>query len=453
MSNQSKLNFLTGRKFIVIFVIAIGACLITDTGIIKTANLVNKKIMNYWQISIFIIISIAFLVSQYFLLYFIRKKTDNRIGRSKSIELNILWKVVFGTQVSMSVILLLVLYQVLNLHQYNILLLNISTILSYQLAVIMMGILAQQFFTWFAANKNIIILIYGLASVVIALSSVISMAFIIIGLSSRPMEVGPHFAFGMYAYEPGTVMGFLEIAYTITAVSSFILMWVGTSLILRSYSFRLGKKFYWVIVSIPLAYFLSQFIPSSVSVLSFLVSSNPAFLGLVFTLIYTFSKAIGGFMFAIAFYIAARSVTPKSIVRDYMLIAAFGIVLFFLSGQTTITDASYPPFGLVSIMSLGLMSYLLFIGLYSSAFSVSGDVSLRKSIRNMVLDQSKFLERIGTAQMERQMQQTILNLAKGQNDIMKQESGVESSMTENEVKDYLQSVLKEVKKTTSKSNE
>jgi hypothetical protein len=453
MSNQSKLNFLTGRKFIAIFVIAMGACLITDTGIIKTANLVNKKIMNYWQIPIFIIISIAFLVSQYFLLYFIRNKTDNRIGRSKSIELNILWKVVFGTQVSISVILLLVLYQVLNLHQYNILLLNISTILSYQLAVIMMGILAQQFFTWFAANKNIIILIYGLASVVVALSSIISMAFIIIGLSSRPMEVGPHFAFGMYAYEPGSVMGFLEIAYTITAVSSFILMWVGTSLILRSYSFRLGKKFYWVIVSIPLAYFLSQFIPSSVSVLSFLVSSNPVFLGLVFTLIYTFSKAIGGFMFAIAFYIAARSVSPKSIVRDYMLIAAFGIVLFFLSGQTTITDASYPPFGLVSIMSLGLMSYLLFIGLYSSAFSVSGDVSLRKSIRNMVLDQSKFLERIGTAQMERQMQQTILNLAKEQNDIMKQESGVESSMTENEVKDYLQSVLKEVKKTTSKSNE
>jgi hypothetical protein len=453
MSNPSKFSFLTGRKFITIFVITMGACLIADTGIVKTANLVNKKIMNYWQIPIFIIISIAFLFSQSFLLYFIRRKTDNRIGRSKNIELNILWKVVFGTQVGLSVILLLVLSQVLILHQYNTLLLNISTIMSYQLAVIMMGILAQQFFTWFGTNKNIIILIYGLASVVIALSSLISMAFIVIGLSSRPMEVGPHFAYGMYAYEPGSVMGILESAITITAVSSFILMWAGTSLVLRSYSFRLGKRFYWVIVSIPLVYFLSQFIPSSVSVLSFLVSSNPVFLGLVFTLIYTFSKAIGGFMFAIAFYIAARSVTPKSMVRDYMLIAAFGIVLFFLSGQTTVTDASYPPFGLVSIASLGLTSYLLFIGLYSSAFSVSGDVSLRKSIRNMVLDQTKFLERIGTAQMERQLQQTVLNLAKEQNDMMKLESGVESSMTENEVKDYLQSVLNEVKKTIGKSNE
>jgi Tfp pilus assembly PilM family ATPase len=71
----------------------------------------------------------------------------------------------------------------------------------------------------------------------------------------------------------------------------------------------------------------------------------------------------------------------------------------------------------------------------------------------MVMDQSKFLERIGTAQMEQQMQQTVLNLAKEQNDIMKQQSGVESSMTENEVKDYLQNVLKEVKKTTNRGNE
>jgi hypothetical protein len=55
--------------------------------------------------------------------------------------------------------------------------------------------------------------------------------------------------------------------------------------------------------------------------------------------------------------------------------------------------------------------------------------------------------------MEQQMQQTVLNLAKEQNDIMKQQSGVESSMTENEVKDYLQNVLKEVKKTTNRGNE
>ena len=63
----------------------------------------------------------------------------------------------------------------------------------------------------------------------------------------------------------------------------------------------------------------------------------------------------------------------------------------------------------------------------------------------MVLDQSKFLERIGTAQMEGQLQKKVLNLAREQHYRMEEESGVETSMTETEVKQYLSEVLTEVK--------
>jgi hypothetical protein len=448
MAESSKQVSSSKRKLVMIFVIMMAVCLITDTGIIKTTDLVSKNVMNYWQVQIFFVISFGLLVSQFFLLYFIRRRSL-QIGGSKHIELNIIWKIVFGTQLGLSVILLLILSQVLVSHRYNILLVSVSTIISYQLAIIMMGILAQQFFSWFSVRKNLLVLIYGFASAVLVLNSIVSLAFIIIGLSSRPEVVGPHYAYGLYAYEPGSIMDILNKSNTITAVVSFILMWIGTSLILRSYSFRLGKKLYWVVACIPLVYFLSQFIPSSVSILSFIISSNPVFLGLLFTLIFTFSKAIGGLMFAIAFYIASRSVNQESIVRDYMFVAAFSTVLFFLSGQTTATDASYPPFGLISIMATGLTSNFLFIGLYSSAVSVSGDMTLRKSIRNMVEDQSKFLERIGTAQMEGQLQKKVLNLAKEHHHRMEEESGVESSMTEGELKQYLGKVLTEIKHTTN----
>lgn len=441
------LGTLTARKYILLFVVVMAASIITDTGIIKTTDLISKRIMNLWQMPIFIIISSGFLITQYLLLRFI-KKTSSQIRGNKHSELNILWKVVLTFQVGLTAIVLIVLSQLLGQHRYNITLISISTILAYQLAITMSGILAQQFFTWYAARKNLLILIYGFASSVIALSSVLSMAYIIIGLLSRPMEVGPHYAYGIYAYEPNTLMYNLSTAQTVTVIISFILMWLGTSLVLRSYSFRLGKRLYWVIISIPLIYFLSQFIPSSVSILSFIISSNPVFLGLVFTLIFTFSKAIGGLMFAIAFYIASRSVTSHSIVKEYMFIAAFGIVLFFLSGQTTATDASYPPFGLISIVAIGLNSYFLFIGLYSSAVSVSGDVSLRKSIRKTVEDQSKFLEKIGGAEMETEMQKLqkrVMNNVKAQNLEMEEESGVESSLTEQEIKSYMEEVIKEVK--------
>jgi hypothetical protein len=423
------------------------ASIITDTGIIKTTDLISKRIMNLWQMPIFIIISVGFLVTQYLLLRFI-KKTSSQVRGNKHSELNILWKIVFTAQVGLTAIMLIVLYQVLDLHRYNITLISVSTILAYQLAITMSGILAQQFFSWYSTRRNLLVLIYGLASSVIALSSIISMAYIVIGLLGRPMEVGPHYAYGIYAYAPNTIMYNLNTAYTVTVILSFILMWLGTSLVLRSYSFRLGKRFYWVIISIPLIYFLIQFLPFSVSALSFIISSNPVSLGLVFTLIFTFSKAIGGLMFAIAFYIAARSVTPQSIVRDYMFIASFGIVLFFLSGQTTATDASYPPFGLISIIATGLNSYFLFIGLYSSAVSVSADISLRKSIRRTVEDQTKFLEKIGGAEMESNMQKIqnrVMNSVKEQNIEMEEESGVESSLTEQEIKSYMEEVVREVK--------
>ena len=161
MAESSKQVSSSKRILVMIFVIIMAVCLITDTGIIKTTDLVSKNIMNYWQVPIFFVISCGLLVSQFFLLYFIRKRSL-QIGGSKHVELNIIWKIVFGTQLGLSVILLLIMSQVLVLHRYNILLVSVSTIISYQLAIIMMGILAQQFFSWFSVRKNLLVLIYGI---------------------------------------------------------------------------------------------------------------------------------------------------------------------------------------------------------------------------------------------------------------------------------------------------
>jgi hypothetical protein len=57
----------------------------------------------------------------------------------------------------------------------------------------------------------------------------------------------------------------------------------------------------------------------------------------------------------------------------------------------------------------------------------------------------KFLDNIGTAQGEQEIQKRILETLKNSSDIMEQDSGVQSSMTDNEIKDYLQLVLKEIK--------
>lgn len=86
-------------------------------------------------------------------------------------------------------------------------------------------------------------------------------------------------------------------------------------------------------------------------------------------------------------------------VRDYMMITAYGFVLFLTAVVATVEQAGYPPFGLANVSFVGLSSFLILIGLYHSAISVANDVTLRKSIKNSALRESKLLDSIGTAQM------------------------------------------------------
>lgn len=56
-----------------------------------------------------------------------------------------------------------------------------------------------------------------------------------------------------------SVYDIFNSAYFVTSILSFILTWFATVLLLRSYSRKFGRAKYWILVSIPLVYFLSQF--------------------------------------------------------------------------------------------------------------------------------------------------------------------------------------------------
>lgn len=93
----------------------------------------------------------------------------------------------------------------------------------------------------------------------------------------------------------------------------------------------------------------------------------------------------------------ARGISHKNVVRNYMVISAYGLVLLFASNQAIVlVTAPYPPFGLASASFVGLSSYLVVAGVYSSAISVSLDLALRRTIRKSVADQSKLQYRNGS---------------------------------------------------------
>jgi hypothetical protein len=142
-----------------------------------------------------------------------------------------------------------------------------------------------------------------------------------------------------------------------------------------------------------------------------------------------------------------------TVVKDYMIISAFGLVLLFTSNQPIgLTLASFPPFGLPTISFMGLASYLIYVGIYSSALSVANDSELRKTIRKSVEQQTELLDSIGSAEMERQLQNRVLFLTRDRPNEMTEETGIESSFhDEEELRNYIQKVIEEVRIKKEKS--
>jgi hypothetical protein len=166
----------------------------------------------------------------------------------------------------------------------------------------------------------------------------------------------------------------------------------------------------------------------------------------------------GVFIFRVALLSIARSIRKvhhhqTSMVVDFMAISAYGVALLAIAVQSPIIHTPYPPFGISASSFMTLASYLFSLGFYFSAVSVSQDEKLRRSIRKFVMKESNLLDSIGTAQMEKDIEKTVLKIAKEEQEVLTEQTGVEPSLAEDELREYLEDVLLEVKEMRGKERE
>jgi hypothetical protein len=440
-------------KILVLVISVVIAVIIIDTSIVKLSDLIRWRFVHDWKnIILFIVMSSAYAISQYFILEFIKGRGEKELGFAKGkmrLSAATFRKIVSIIQYVITAILIFVILQLIFYSKYSPAAATAITVISYTTAIVMIGLLAYLFFMWFNQNRRsggLKVFLYGISSAALVLNTIIGVALIYSLSLTKPAMLGPHA--GSITVLIGThIDRILNPLYIATSILGFILMWSATAILLRSYSQKLGKAKYWFLVSIPLVYFISQFI----TIFSNQFAATLALYPVLFTLLFVFSKPVGGILFGAAFYSIGRRGTSSSpdgnFVRDYMTFAAYGVVLFFVSSQNTVTQPTYPPFGVIAASFVGLSGYMMFLGLYSSAICVSQDVKLRQLIRRSAVQEVKFLESIGTAQMEQELQKRVLTIAKKNSDNMVEETGIQPSLSENDMKQYLEEVLVEIKAT------
>jgi hypothetical protein len=159
-----------------------------------------------------------------------------------------------------------------------------------------------------------------------------------------------------------------------------------------------------------------------------------------FRILFRAGTIAGNILFGLAFFVVARRMVSSKL-RDYLIITGIGDTIV---GIALSTSALEPTYGVAGHSLVLLSSYLFSIGLYLSAISLSQDSSLRKSIKSCMVD---LIDNIGTAQMEQELKKKILKIVEeGKENLEDQTGGFSDSVTENDVKEYMELVKEERKR-------
>ena len=421
-----------GRKLLVIMtILAVALTVESQIGII--ADFIPEQLASNQGITAFIGIWAIFIAMQYYILEFV--KYNNKNSRARTPYLHLIHKILTVAQFLLAGIIALVILQVLLVREYNSVMLYIVLSISYGLWIVTLGLLGKALFSWYRVKKNLMVLLFALSMVFYVINGVFGLYGQLEELAKRNLVI----EYGDVAIFPESPSPVLVVYQTASSIA-YILTWIATIMLLRPYIEKLGKLKFWSIMGATMVYYLIQFPLFTLGYFTPSENSNAMANILTFSL----SAIFSGIIFGVAFLSVARVLKIGTAARNYMIIAAYGFLLFYIAGSALVLQAAYPPYGLVSVSFTGLSCYLIYNGLYFSAISVSQDMTLRQSIRKSVMEQSKLLDSIGTAEMEREVQKQVLTVAKKASASMEEESGIEASMNEVDMKEYLELVIREL---------
>ncbi len=200
------------------------------------------------------------------------------------------------------------------------------------------------------------------------------------------------------------------------------ILWAATAIMLNHYSKVFGRVKYWVLLSIPLFSLLA----ATISWLFFIPTMN---LNSIFdqrVIFYTMLAFGGilteGFLLSFALILVSKNkpVNTNNKLKNYLIISAIGVTILFTSFFANPSAGSYLPFGVNATSFFGFGAYLFFTGIYSSAISIASDVRLRQTVRKSLLDQTRLLDNIGLADINRELERHTEHIIKNHQALGKQ---------------------------------
>ena len=360
---------------------------------------------------LFVSFVIVALIINTILLLFV-KRNDIHSTTSRSLLFRAVYIGTSIVQYTISLTLFIMISEMLIFHEYNKIFSLLVVFLSHFWSAIILGILSLRFIQWFRFATSFSILIYAVVFSMILFLILITVPLLTQQFTTQPQMVYPrdYTSLILALITPSRDIAFIYGLGSYVLPLLIIPSWILTVLLLKPYANKIGKKRFWLIVGIPLLYQLFTFIVRDTNLVT-----DPTLVQIIysqqFQIIFGVSYQISGLFFAIAFLSIGRKMKQKSM-KNYLIISSIGIVSLFSSMQPGMPFyAVYPPFGLVTLLFLGLSSYLLLVGMLGCAAYVSRDSELRREIYKGLEVNADVLKKIGMAETQREIEKRVLPLA------------------------------------------
>jgi len=412
--------------------------------IAQTYNTVHTSLTLALRMILFISSIAIYSICQFFLLRYVRNETRSLFENKTNLK-----KIHIGIKLIQLLFILGMAFLIIDLtfeSKYSLITIIFSTTVSYSCASLLMLILSFKLFHWISRGRSKTVLLYAISSLLLAFNLVSSLIYENISLFNL---AGSLDANGLYLGEsPGnnarhTVSNIaVKYLYLVSSISAFIANWLAAATLLRTY-YTKNQILFWILMIIPMFIFISQYTPFLLLILEQIYDS-PGIIILGYTIAYTIVESVGGILIGISFWITGRTIKNPRI-KNYMYISAVGYVLLFSSNYAiNAASSSYPPFGLVGILYVGLSAYLIFIGIYSAALSMAHNNELRRFVKKSIKNEG-ILGDIGTSEKYLEIENNVMGASKKLSSELRLQTGLGPTLDDAEIKQYVEEIISEIR--------
>jgi hypothetical protein len=433
------------KKNTLTFILVIMTVIVFDTTIVSFSSYSGVELHTSLNSMIFVIFSIIFVLSSAVLVNSVRKVVSKYAYKPAQQGLKYLQGAIIVTLFLTYIIIIFIIFQMVFINNYSLVLLQVQTFFSHLSALVFLSFLIFLLLNWLTSKRNYVILLYAISFSLAAVDIMVALIYVesyFSTFSAISTEVIPYPITAYVINLPGSPLTeSLSMAFDVLSLSSFLIMWIATSIFLSQYRYKMGRIKYFSLMSIPLVYYVFPFQNYFGDAFLSLLETSPILYSVLYILTFSATKQAGALLFSLYFW-TASSLVYDDRVRQSLLISSIGMAILFGSLEITpLQYRVYPPYGLITEAFMPLGSYLLVVGIFTSAKHISRDVALRKEFHKSAASQLRLLKAIGVSQMEKELESEVKYVAKRAELIQTRD---EPELEHEEIKQILHDVLNEL---------